>query len=376
MSAGSAACRGTSGFTRCHGYTYRGRQDTEDQKKGEDGIRDERAAAPTGLEGWKHEDRDQQERRKDGKAPSVAQNCVNRSSSGRWRAKRIFTIHFLESLESKVYRRSVRVPLFAGGADSPRKSNPVPDLFKISRREFLVHTGAVAAGAAACRGVEAPAPRTMTQDELIELSATDAVLALHRGDFKAEDYAAALLARCEAGKHLNTFLNLHPSRVLEAARAADRLRASGAPLLPLHGLPIPIKDSVNTRDLPTTGGTPALRKFRPKEDAPLVRKLLDAGGIVMGKTNLHELSFGWSSNNLAFGAVKNPYDPTRIPGGSSGGTAAAVAARMAPLGVAEDTEGSIRVPAAMCGIYGFRPTTGRYPTTGVVPISPLFDQIR
>ena len=252
----------------------------------------------------------------------------------------------------------------------------MPDLFKISRREFLVHTGAVAGGAAAaCRGVEAPAPRTMTQDELIELSATDAVLALHRGDFKAEDYAAALLARCEAGKHLNAFITLEPSRVLEAARAADRLRASGAPLLPLHGLPIPIKDSVNTRDLPTTGGTPALRKFRPKEDAPLVRKLLDAGGIVMGKTNLHELSFGWSSNNLAFGAVKNPYDPTRIPGGSSGGTAAAVAARMAPLGVAEDTEGSIRVPAAMCGIYGFRPTTGRYPTTGVVPISPLFDQI-
>ena len=247
-------------------------------------------------------------------------------------------------------------------------------VFKISRREFFVRTGAVAVGAAACR-VEAPAPPTMAADELIELTATDATRALRQGDIKAEDYASALLARCEAAKSLNAFITLDPRRVLEAARAADRARASGAPLLPLHGLPIPIKDSVNTKDLPTTGGTPGLRNFLPKEDAPLVRKLVDAGAIVMGKTNLHELSFGWSSNNLAFGAVRNPYDPTRIPGGSSGGTAAAVAARMAPLGVAEDTEGSIRVPAAMCGIYGFRPTTGRYPTTGVVPISPLFDQI-
>jgi len=248
-------------------------------------------------------------------------------------------------------------------------------VFKISRREFFIRTGAVAVGAAACHGVEAPARPTMAGGELIELTATDAIRALHQGDIKAEDYASALLARCEAGKSLNAFITLDPPRVLEAARAADRMRASGAALRPLHGLPIPIKDSVNTKDLPTTGGTPALRNFRPKEDAPLVRRLVDAGGIVMGKTNLHELSFGWSSNNLAFGAVKNPYDPTRIPGGSSGGTAAAVAARMAPLGVAEDTEGSIRVPAAMCGVYGFRPTTGRYPTTGVVPITPLFDQI-
>jgi indoleacetamide hydrolase len=103
--------------------------------------------------------------------------------------------------------------------------------------------------------------------------------------------------------------------------------------------------------------------------------LTDAGAIVLGKTNLHELSFGWTSNNLAFGAVHNPYDTKRIPGGSSGGTAAAIAARMAPLGVAEDTEGSIRVPAAMCGVAGFRPTTTRYPSTGVVPISALFDQV-
>jgi mandelamide amidase len=163
--------------------------------------------------------------------------------------------------------------------------------------------------------------------------------------------------------------------VLEAARACDQHRGAGGKLGPLFGLPIPVKDSVNTLDYPTTAGTPALRHFQPSADAPIVKSLRAGGAIVLGKTNLHELSYGWTSNNLAFGAVHNPYDPKRIPGGSSGGTAVAIATHMAPLGVAEDTEGSIRVPAAMCGICGFRPSTGRYSTRGCVPISPLFDQV-
>jgi mandelamide amidase len=210
---------------------------------------------------------------------------------------------------------------------------------------------------------------------MIDLSATEAVAAMRRGDLSAEDYAAALLDRCKLAEDLNAFITLEPERVLEAARAADRSLASGARPGPLHGLPIPVKDSVNTKTYPTTAGTRALRAFYPAEDAELVRRLTDAGAIVMGKTNIHELSFGFTSNNLAFGAVRNPYDKSRIPGGSSGGTAAAVAARMAPIGIAEDTQGSIRVPAAMCGIYGFRPTLGRYPNQGVVPITPLFDQV-
>ncbi|HXV59507.1 MAG TPA: amidase family protein, partial [Vicinamibacteria bacterium] len=235
----------------------------------------------------------------------------------------------------------------------------------ISRRDFLLGSAALAA-ASACRRRDL---------NLTELSATEAVKAMREGELRAEDYASALLQRCEAGQHLNAFITLEPGHVLEAARAADRKRDSGAVLGPLHGLPIPIKDSVNTKDFPTTAGTSALRNFRPREDAPIVRTLVEAGAIVLGKTSIHELSFGWTSNNLAFGAVRNPYDTTRIPGGSTGGTAAAVAARMAPLGVAEDTEGSIRVPAALCGICGFRPTTGRYPSQGVVPITPLFDQV-
>ena len=144
---------------------------------------------------------------------------------------------------------------------------------------------------------------------------------------------------------------------------------------PLHGLPIPVKDSVNTSEYPTTAGTRALENFRPAEDAELVRRLKKAGAIVMGKTNIHEMSYGWTSNNLAFGAVRNPYHADRIPGGSSGGTGAAIAARMAPIGIAEDTQGSIRVPAALCGVYGFRPTQNRYPNQGVTPITPIFDQV-
>jgi indoleacetamide hydrolase len=233
-----------------------------------------------------------------------------------------------------------------------------------------------AAGAnTAANGKAAGGTGAAGPSELCNLSAVEAVARMSQGALTAERYAEALLARCRAAKALNAFITLEPDRVLEDARSRDRERVTGAKPGPLFGLPIPVKDSVNTRNYPTTGGTPALRHFRPKEDAPVVAALRGAGAIVLGKTNLHELSYGWTSNNLAFGAVRNPYDLTRIPGGSSGGTAAAIAARLAPLGVAEDTEGSIRVPAAFCGIAGFRPTTGRYSTRGCVPISPLFDQV-
>lgn len=214
-----------------------------------------------------------------------------------------------------------------------------------------------------------------TADEMTALSAGEAVAAMKSGRITALAYTEALLARCAEEANLNAFITLDPQAVRAGARAADARRAAGEVLGLLHGLPIPIKDSVNTAELPTTVGTAALRNFRPAEDAPAVARLRAAGAIVLGKTNLHELSFGWTSNNLAYGPVRNPWDRTCIPGGSSGGTAAAVAAGMAPLGVAEDTQGSIRVPAALCGVAGFRPTTGRYPNAGCAPISGLFDQI-
>ncbi|MEP6546591.1 MAG: amidase family protein [Gammaproteobacteria bacterium] len=260
----------------------------------------------------------------------------------------------------------------------------------ISRRSFVLGTTATVAMTAA--GAKGPAgsssadvarpgstaaPGTAAPDgcELCNLGAVEAVAHMSQGSLTSERYAQALLARCHSAHSLNAFISLEPQRVLEDARARDLERRAGGKPGPMFGLPIPVKDSVNTRDYPTTAGTPALRHFRPREDAPVVVRLRAAGALVLGKTNLHELSYGWTSNNLAFGAVHNPYDISRIPGGSSGGTAAAIAARLAPLGIAEDTEGSIRVPAAFCGIAGFRPTTGRYSTKGCVPISPLFDQV-
>jgi Asp-tRNA(Asn)/Glu-tRNA(Gln) amidotransferase A subunit family amidase len=236
-----------------------------------------------------------------------------------------------------------------------------------SRRSFLRSVAATAA-VGSLRAAEA-------SSDLIDLSAVEAVARMKRGELSCERYAAALIERCQAMQALNAFITFEPAHVLAAARACSQARQAGRPLGPLFGLPIPVKDSVNTAEYPTTGGTPALRHYRPAEDAPVVQALRASGAIVLGKTNLHELSYGWTSNNQAFGAVHNPYDPKRIPGGSSGGTGAAVAARMAPLGVAEDTEGSIRVPAAFCGIMGFRPTTGRYSTRACVPITTLFDQV-
>ena len=240
----------------------------------------------------------------------------------------------------------------------------------VSRRQFVAGAAALSGSFSVRAQTAAPMP-----SNLLDLSASDAVSAMRDGSLTAERYAQALLEQCERGKALNAFITLDREQVLAAARAADQRRKSGASLGRLHGLPIPVKDSVNTRDLRTTAGTPGLRDFHPKEDAPIVRLLRGQGAIVLGKTNLHELSLGWTSDNHAFGAVHNPYDQARIPGGSSGGTAAAVAARIAPLGVAEDTEGSIRVPAALCGVAGFRPTTLRYPSSGVAPITALFDQV-
>jgi mandelamide amidase len=205
--------------------------------------------------------------------------------------------------------------------------------------------------------------------ELPNLTIREAADALRRGDLKAEVYANALIARAERERALNAFIHFDAEAVRAAARAADTKRGRSAALGALHGVPLALKDNLDTADMPTTGGTPGLRGHRPQRNAPVVQALLDAGAIVLGKANLHELAYGISNNNGAFGAARNPHDPARIPGGSSGGVGVAVAARMAPGGIGTDTGGSVRIPAALCGIVGFRPTAGRWSTRGVVPIS-------
>ena len=202
-----------------------------------------------------------------------------------------------------------------------------------------------------------------------ELGVRKAAQAIRTGDLTAEALVEALLVRCAAASQLNAFISLEPDRVRVAARRADQQRERGDRLGPLHGVPLVLKDNIDTADFPTTAGTPGLAGHRPKRNAPIVQQLLDAGALVLGKANLQELAYGPTSNNAAFGPVRNPYDPTRIPGGSSGGTAAAVAARLAPAGLGTDTAGSVRVPAALCGITSFRPSPLRWSQAGIVPIS-------
>jgi indoleacetamide hydrolase len=202
-----------------------------------------------------------------------------------------------------------------------------------------------------------------------DLGVAGAAAAIRAGEITAESLAEALLARAAAHAKLNAFITLQPDRVREAARQADQRRAAGAAMPPLHGVPLALKDNLDTADYPTTGGTPGLAGHQPKRNAAIVEALLGAGAITLGKCNLHELAYGITNNNAAHGPARNPYAPDRIPGASSGGTGVAVAARLAPGGIGTDTGGSVRIPAALCGIVGFRPTTGRWSQAGVVPIS-------
>ncbi|GKQ55136.1 indoleacetamide hydrolase [Bradyrhizobium sp. Ce-3] len=210
-------------------------------------------------------------------------------------------------------------------------------------------------------------------NNLHELGVVEAAAAIRSGDLTAEGLAAALLERAHTHSSLNAFMTLEPDQVMAAARRADQQRQAGQQLGSLHGVPIALKDNINTADMPTTAGTPGLREHRPRADAPVVSALKAAGAIPFGKVGMHELAFGITSNNSAFGAIKNPFGHRHVPGGSSGGSAAAVGARIVPASIGSDTGGSVRVPAAFCGVMGFRPTLLRWPQAGIVPISSTRD---
>lgn len=239
------------------------------------------------------------------------------------------------------------------------------------RRAFLKVGLAAGASAAAGFSGSVTAHGRAARSDLTELTASEAVWQMRFGALSAERYAGALLDRAAALVSLNTLTNQDRNQVLADAREADRRRRGTAPhrLGALHGLPLLLKDNINTRALPTTGATTALRNNRPRFDAPVAAALFGAGGLLFAKANMHELAFGITSNNPTFGPVRNPYDPTLIPGGSSGGNAAAAAARICPAGLGTDTGGSTRIPPALCGVCGMRPTIGRYPNSDLIPIS-------
>ena len=198
--------------------------------------------------------------------------------------------------------------------------------------------------------------------DLIELTILEAVAALRSGRISAREYAEALIGRCEAQAGLNALVSHDWDALMAAAEEADAGRTLG-------GIPLVFKDNINTAALPTGAATGALKNFVAPGNAPVAAALFNAGALLGGKGNMHELAFGVTNNNAVTGAVRNPYDPSMIPGGSSGGVAVAVAARMMPGGIGTDTGASVRLPAALCGIVGFRPTVGRYSGAGIVPIS-------
>ena len=233
-------------------------------------------------------------------------------------------------------------------------------------RRILTAVALIAALSSAVPSSQAP------PFDLVEKSIAELGIAMSAGTVTSKQLTAAYLARIEAfdqrGPNLNAMIAVNP-RALDDAAALDRERADRGPRGPLHGIPIVIKDNYETIDLPTTAGSVALKGFLAGRDAFQVRKLREAGAVIVGKTNLHEFARGITTISSLGGQTRNPYDPTRNPGGSSGGTGAAVAGNFATAGMGSDTCGSIRYPSAHNSLVGLRPTLGLSSRTGIIPLS-------
>ncbi len=224
--------------------------------------------------------------------------------------------------------------------------------------------------------------------DLLKLPIAELAERVARGEVTAETATRASLDAIAAQAELNAYLNVMTDQALEHARAIDARRSRGEPLGPLAGVPIAIKDVLCTRGFPTTCGSRILTRassgqpsgdpaqgWRPPYDATVVEKLVAADAVLVGKTNLDEFAMGSSNENSAFGPARNPADPSRIPGGSSGGSAVAVAAGTTPGALGSDTGGSIRQPAGLCGVVGIKPTYGRVSRYGLVAFASSLDQI-
>ena len=212
-------------------------------------------------------------------------------------------------------------------------------------------------------------------DSIIYASATALARAIQRKEVSALEVVDAHLARIAAvNPRLNAIVTLTAERARAEAREADEALARGEVNGPLHGVPMTLKDNLETADVLSTGGTQGRAAFIPKHDATVVKRMRNAGAILLGKTNTPELTLSFETDNLLFGRTSNPYDLARSSGGSSGGAAAIIAAGGSPLDLGSDTGGSIRVPSHMCGTAGIRPTSGRVPRTGhIIPPGGVLD---
>lgn len=211
------------------------------------------------------------------------------------------------------------------------------------------------------------APFDVSERSILELQQAQA-----DGRTSARGLTEAYLARIEAYDHarpaLNAIVTLNP-HALEEAEALDRERRSGVLRGPLHGIPVLVKDNYDTIDMPTSGGSLGLATLRPVDDAFQVKRLRQAGAIILGKTTMHEFAAGITTESSLTGFTRNPYDLARLPGGSSGGSAVAVAASFAAAALGSDTSGSIRLPAALQNLVGFRVTRGLSSRGGIMPLS-------
>ena len=208
--------------------------------------------------------------------------------------------------------------------------------------------------------------------KVTEATITELHTAMSEGRITSSELVESYLARIDRydrnGPKLNSIIRLNPN-ALEQAIALDKERVESGMRGPLHGIPILLKDNYNTADMPTSASSVALASFVPQSDAFQVTKLREAGAVILGKTNMHELAAGITTISSLGGQTKNPYDITRNPGGSSGGTGTAIAASFAAIGWGSDTCGSIRIPASNNNLFGLRPTKGLASTQGIIPLS-------